>query len=147
MLDHKTSLTETLENLILKAASKRHRSSKSTQTYFESIAEIIKPNEHLYTQMNANASNLNQMMHQANLAIKKNQQLYLEHIPFWEQAFALLAKMDEDIWHLRKLLLELLSQVYIDIGEKEKARALQKSLKNYGEYNSVFVPTKPKAKS
>ncbi|WP_104759724.1 hypothetical protein [Helicobacter bizzozeronii] len=147
MLDHKTSLTATLENLILNADSRQLTSPNTTQTYFKSIAEIIKPNEQLYTQMNANASNLNQMMHQANLAIKKNQQLYLEHIPFWEQAFVLLAKMDEDMWYLRRLLLELLSQVYADIGEKEKARVVKRSLKNYGEYRSTFVPNKPKAKS
>ncbi|MFC3848095.1 hypothetical protein ACFOPX_06110 [Helicobacter baculiformis] len=145
-LRHKNlSLTALVERMILNADCKSQCTPpKLTQTYFTSIVKSIKPNEHLYMQMNANASNLNQMMRHANMAMKKSQ--LLEPL-FWEQTFNLLAKMDEDIWHLRKLLLELLSQVYTDIGEKEKARVFKRSLKNYGEYRSALVPNKPKAKN
>lgn len=127
MLKHQnTSLTALIERLILNSNPRSYRTPpKPIRTYFESIFKIIELNQHLYVQMNANASNLNQMMHHANMAMKKNQLL---EPAFWEQAFALLAKMDENIWHLRKLLLELLYQVYTDIEEKEKASALKRAL-------------------
>ncbi|BCD45109.1 hypothetical protein NHP190020_01480 [Helicobacter suis] len=119
MLKHQNiSLTALIERLILNSNPRSYRTPpKPIRTYFESIFKIIELNQHLYVQMNANASNLNQMMHHANIATKKNTPL---EPPFWNQAFILIEKIDENIWHLRKLLLELLCQIYTDIEEREK---------------------------
>ncbi|BCD69654.1 hypothetical protein [Helicobacter suis] len=143
MLKHQNiSLTALIERLILNSNPRSYRTPpKPIRTYFESIFKIIELNQHLYVQMNANASNLNQMMHHANIATKKNTPL---EPPFWNQAFILIEKIDENIWHLRKLLLELLCQIYTDIEEREKASALKRALRGYQTKHSCSLTTNKK---